>query len=406
MLCTARLQAEDKVTFQQHIRPIFAANCLNCHNADRARAGLDLSSHAATIAGSSGGAIVTPGDPDGSLLFGVVAQTREPKMPRGGGKLSDADIAAIRKWIAQGCLDAADSKPMEAKKSALAAVTVPAAGEKIDPATLMPTGLPMAPAVVTPRPGAVTTLAAHWGAPLLAAGGQKQILLYDAQLGDLLGALPLGDEFPQSLRFSRSGQVLIAGVGHGARGGHVGLWAIHDGALLGRIGDEVDVVRAADLDRAQRRVALGSTSKFVKVIDVASGQQVAKLDKHTGLDHRHRLQPRWNFARDCRSQWWCPGLGSRVAERDAHTASGTMARSRALTASADSNISVTACEDGQQPAQGDERRVASESVAFPRRRCALCDSPRRPHCLRRGDHAIRIRCHARRKKPSKGSRKS
>src|SRR5918992_1668701 len=64
---SAARAADDKVTFQDHVLPVFRNACLNCHNADKKRAELDISTFSATMAGSDSNKAIIPGDPDSSL---------------------------------------------------------------------------------------------------------------------------------------------------------------------------------------------------------------------------------------------------------------------------------------------------------------------------------------------------
>ena len=57
------LAQEDKINYEEHVRPILADRCLSCHNPDKAKGGLDLSTYSATMQGGSSGEIVNPGDP-------------------------------------------------------------------------------------------------------------------------------------------------------------------------------------------------------------------------------------------------------------------------------------------------------------------------------------------------------
>ena len=38
----ASSRADDKITYQDHIKPIFTTSCASCHNPDKNKAGLDL----------------------------------------------------------------------------------------------------------------------------------------------------------------------------------------------------------------------------------------------------------------------------------------------------------------------------------------------------------------------------
>src|SRR5678815_135576 len=91
--------AQDKVTYQDHVLPIFRNNCLNCHNPEKKKAGLDLSSYSGVMAGSENNKVIEPGDEAGSLLFRCVSRTEEPFMPPKGDKLPDKDLETIKRWI-------------------------------------------------------------------------------------------------------------------------------------------------------------------------------------------------------------------------------------------------------------------------------------------------------------------
>lgn len=277
----SNLYADDPpITYRDHIRPIFAARCLGCHNADKSSGGLNLSAYNTTLAGGSGGAILASGDPDASRLFALVSHLEQPNMPPNQPRIPDAELAAIQQWIADGCRDAADSAPAPAKPAvniSLGTVTLgkPAGGD------IMPIGLPLADIRHTDRPDTIVALAAHPWSPLVAVGAQQQILIYELTHGELLGVLPLGDRQPRVLQFAHSGRLLLCGGGVGAMSGDVTLWSLETGDLLTAIGEEQDAVRAADIDPAQRRVALGGPARVVKIFDIATGEPRGRIEKHT-----------------------------------------------------------------------------------------------------------------------------
>lgn len=88
-------------------------------------------------------------------------------------------------------------------------------GKPAGPA-VMPEGLPRVPLAQPSRPGAVTAIASSPWAPVVAIAGQKQIVLYQSQSGELLGILPFPEGVPYVLKFSRSGALLLAGGGRAA----------------------------------------------------------------------------------------------------------------------------------------------------------------------------------------------
>src|SRR5213594_4279737 len=116
VLAASQLLAQEKITYQQHVRPIFNASCVSCHNPDKNKAGLDLTTYATAMAGSSNGKILQSGDPDLSLIYLLVSHQEEPHMPLKASKLPDPQLEIIRKWIASGLLDSADSATVVADK--------------------------------------------------------------------------------------------------------------------------------------------------------------------------------------------------------------------------------------------------------------------------------------------------
>src|SRR5262245_27435254 len=101
--------AQEKITYQDHVRPILENRCLNCHNAEKKKGGLDLSTFGNAMAGGSGGVALEPGDPSASKLFKVITHQAEPYMPPKSDKLPQPELDVISKWISGGLLETASS---------------------------------------------------------------------------------------------------------------------------------------------------------------------------------------------------------------------------------------------------------------------------------------------------------
>jgi len=97
--------ADDSVDFSRDILPLLSENCFNCHGPDEANreAGLRLDKQDAAVAKlESGHAAVVPGKSGNSELFKrLLSSNADVKMPPpdSGKKLTDAQIALIKKWI-------------------------------------------------------------------------------------------------------------------------------------------------------------------------------------------------------------------------------------------------------------------------------------------------------------------
>src|SRR5262249_22061010 len=87
--------------FEKKVRPIFAANCLRCHNANLKVAGLDLTTAEAFQRGGDSGPVISKEKTEESRLLQVIGYEREIKMLR-SGKLQDHEIAALTEWVKMG----------------------------------------------------------------------------------------------------------------------------------------------------------------------------------------------------------------------------------------------------------------------------------------------------------------
>jgi hypothetical protein len=272
-------QGADKVTYDDQILPIFRNACLNCHNPDKKKAGLDLSTYQATLQGSENGKVLESGNAGASLLFKCVKQTEDPKMPPKGDKLSDAELALVEKWIAGQLLENASGKVVAVSNNKVSVAVVSL--KRPDGPPPMPGDLPLEPYMRTSRNNAIVALAVSPWAPLAAVGGQKQVLLYNTDTLQPLGVLPFQEGFIDVIHFSRNGQVLLAGGGQGGKMGKVVLWDVKTGERIATIGNEFDQALAADLSADQQFVALGGPLKLLKIYSTKDGKLVQSIKKHT-----------------------------------------------------------------------------------------------------------------------------
>jgi mono/diheme cytochrome c family protein len=99
---TATTAPAAAVSFAKDVLPIFQKNCTSCHGGGSPRAGLNLSTYAGVTKGSSSGTVITAGNVDKSVLYGLV---KSGAMPPSGGKLAEADLMKISDWIKAGALN-------------------------------------------------------------------------------------------------------------------------------------------------------------------------------------------------------------------------------------------------------------------------------------------------------------
>src|SRR6185437_8804438 len=230
-----------KITYAEHVQPIFREHCFTCHSQDTAKSDLALDNFAAVMRGGASGEVIEAGDPDNSRLWALISHKETPEMPPQQPKLADAKLDLIKQWISGGALENAGSTA-KVKKAPTIDLKMSAGSGRPSGPVAMPEGLLRQPAVYTSRGGAVTAIASSPWAPLVALAGQKQIVLYNSDSGALLGVLPFPEGIAQTLKFSRSGALLLAGGGRGGKQGLVAVYDVKTGARVFQVGDELDTV--------------------------------------------------------------------------------------------------------------------------------------------------------------------
>src|SRR3981189_1513800 len=99
-LAAERAAAAEPLTFEQHVRPILKAYCLDCHGAgEKIKGGLDLRLKRFAEKGGKNGPVLVPGDPAKSLLL---QRMKSGEMPTTEKKVPAELIAVVDKWIAGG----------------------------------------------------------------------------------------------------------------------------------------------------------------------------------------------------------------------------------------------------------------------------------------------------------------
>ncbi|HTP34321.1 MAG TPA: c-type cytochrome domain-containing protein [Candidatus Acidoferrales bacterium] len=266
--------------YDDDVRPLFTRRCFGCHNASEMRSGLSLESYAGVMKGGSSGDVATAGRAASSMLFKVVNRDDGvPQMPLGQPKLPENEIALIRDWIQLGLPENAGS----VAKGAVGPSTEYRRSDLNKPtgAPAMPASLPAVDVKEPARAHPITALAASPWAPLIAAAGHEKIYLYDLSNRARAGEVAFPEGIPYVLRFSRDGDLLLAAGGKPVQSGKAVLFDVRTGRRMAAVGDERDIVLAADVTPDGKLIALGGPGKVVRVYSVADGKPVYEIKKHT-----------------------------------------------------------------------------------------------------------------------------
>jgi mono/diheme cytochrome c family protein/predicted nucleic acid-binding Zn-ribbon protein len=287
-LCSLAQDAA-KITYDDHIKPIFREHCASCHNNNAKKGGLSLESYQATMAGGSSGEVLVAGDLDSSRLYALTAHKEQPTMPPMQDKIAQAKIDLLKTWVEQGMPENSGSairKPM----ASAAAISVAAAGRPEGPPPMPASVLKQTP-LYTAKASSISALGAAPWSPLIAVGGQRQVALYHSQTGQLLGILPFPEGEPQSITFSRDGKLILIGGGRHSVDGFAVLCDLATGNRIAKVGDELDIVMAADISDDNRLIAVAGPQKMVRVYDTLTGELKWEQKKHTDWIYAVRFSP-------------------------------------------------------------------------------------------------------------------
>ena len=96
-------QAAQIEFFEKHVRPVLAEHCYACHGPKKQSTGLRLDTTTGIRAGSDGGPVIIPGQPEKSLLIRAVRRETDSPMPPKQA-LPPAAVAALTQWVREGAV--------------------------------------------------------------------------------------------------------------------------------------------------------------------------------------------------------------------------------------------------------------------------------------------------------------
>jgi len=274
----AQEKKPDKITYDDHAKPILVQRCSSCHNSSRKEGDLDVTNYTQLMLGGGSGDSIEAGSADDSYLFRLVTHEDSPEMPPNGNRIPDPQIEMLRKWIDGGALE--NSGSVAKKRKPKKDYSTVAVGDKRPEVEPVPSRLPLVPQHVASRSATVHSLATNPWSPYVAVSSPKQVLIYRVSDLSLRGLIPFPEGQPESIRFSRNGSLLIIGGGKPGASGKVLVWDAVKGRRVTVVGEELDSVLASDINAAQTLVALGGPTKIVRVYSI-DGELNYEISKHT-----------------------------------------------------------------------------------------------------------------------------
>mgnify|MGYP002623789401 FL=1 len=259
----ASLAKAQSVSFRNDVAPILAKRCLACHGEQKFKGEYQLHTFEALMKpGESGDVSVTPGKPDDSYLFQLIAeQDANSRMPKDADALSKEETDVIKSGIAG-----------EAKF------------EGVDPkADLVSTVIwtHSDPPETYVRPFPITAVAFRPDGKELAVSGHHEITIWNVEDGTLARRIKNVAERTYALAYNKDGSQLAAASGTPAQFGAVKLFTPADGTLLRHFGSMSDCAFDIAFSADGKRLAACGADHKVRVFDVASGKLELVIGDHS-----------------------------------------------------------------------------------------------------------------------------
>ena len=277
----------EKVSFDA-VQPILRKHCERCHNEDQPRGDLVLTSLDKVLAGSSSGNVVVAGKLEESPLYLLSAHVDTPKMPPNKPRIPQRELNVLERWILTGLAEETQAPPSKAPLAEPAMKPSPSVkkpfGEKKADSVVEASGVPIVFEALgaIPQPTAVRAMAAHPSEPIVAVSGLHQVAIFNIDSATFdTQAIDVGERDVSALRFSPDGKHLLIAAGMIGESGTVLVLDWLKKQWLPSVGDEPDNIQSLDCNGDASQIAIGTTTRLVKILDRSTKKELFVQRKHT-----------------------------------------------------------------------------------------------------------------------------
>src|SRR6266516_1532223 len=280
---------------------VLKAECFACHNEEKKKGRLVLTSREALLKGNDDGVVVVPGKPDSSRLTRALLADADPHMPP-KKQLTDAQIKILRDWIKAGLVwdekaladDGANLAPVE-----LAAL--PASYQPVMALALSPDGKRLAVgrggsvvvhdtsqtnfpvhALLNAHRDAVQALAWSPDGRWLASGAFRRLVLWDTE------SFQIEREWTNGLagritgiEYAPDGKTLALADGVAGQNGYLRLIDTSEYKIGASWRAHGDTIFDMEFSRDGTQLVTAGSDKLIKVWELASKQELTRLVGHT-----------------------------------------------------------------------------------------------------------------------------
>src|SRR6266516_2984377 len=280
---------------------LLKAECFACHNEEKKKGRLVLTSREALLKGNDEGVVVVPGKPDSSRLTRALLADADPHMPP-KKQLTDAQIQVLRDWIKGGLVwDAKALAEAEANPAPVELAALPASYQPVIALALSPDGKRLAVgrggtvvvhdasqtnfpvlAQLEAHRDAIQAMAWSPDGRWLASGAFRRLVLWD------IASFKLEREWTNGLagrvtgiQFAPDGKALALAEGVTGQSGFLRLIDTTESKIGASWRAHGDTIYGMDFSRDGTQLVTAGGDKLIKVWELASGKELARLEGHT-----------------------------------------------------------------------------------------------------------------------------
>lgn len=243
--------ADDTVSFQKSVVPVFKKYCLSCHNSEDNEGGLSLSTAAEIAEGGENGPALLPGNAKSSRMVRMMLDQLDPKMPPDDmAGPTQKELAGLMAWIDEGARIGKDISLAPTK------LTVPNVDSRV--ATDPITDLAWSP------DGSKIAIARYQRVEIL-DGSSKKLLF---ELKDHPGKV-------NSVAFSPDSKYLLASTGITGLKGLAIEWDLETQSKVGQYAGHSDVAYSAVFSPNQQTVATAGYDRKILIRKRSDGSDKA-----------------------------------------------------------------------------------------------------------------------------------
>jgi WD40 repeat protein len=272
-------------------------NCLGCHNPEKHKGGLNLTTREAALKGGDDGEILTPKNPAKSKLISVLAAESDPHMPP-KKQLKPAEIDLLKKWIASGAAWdqqalAKAAAPREVKLGPIPSSIHPvyaiavtsdgsrlAIGRAANIETFDLTSTNTAPiAAWTAHGEFVRALAWSADGKRLASGSFREVALWEDGKAVWKTALTDSDRVT-AVRFINDSELAVA-EGKIANSGRISILDAATGKTKTSWAAHADLINDLSVSADGKLLASAGADHLAKIWDVATGKELHHFEGHS-----------------------------------------------------------------------------------------------------------------------------